>query len=119
MILQITAAFIGTIAFALLFSVPRKDYIPAGVIGALGWLVYCVLTQTCMSDVPASFLATLVVVFLARWFAVMFQTPSTIFLITGIFPLRVRHRARHHGRAPSARHILQIRRHLETHQKIK
>lgn len=87
MILQIAAAFIGTIAFALLFSIPRKDYLPAGVVGALGWGIYYVVTELGLQAVPASFLSTVAVVFLARYFAVIFQAPSTLFLIPGIFPL--------------------------------
>ena len=30
-------AFVGTIAFALLFGVPRKYFISCGLIGGAGW----------------------------------------------------------------------------------
>jgi len=87
MILQLLAAFIGTVAFALLFSVPKKDYIPAGIVGMLGWGLCYFLSEVGMPMVAASFLATLIVVLLARYFAVVFRSPSTTFLIPGIFPL--------------------------------
>lgn len=87
MILQLIAAFFGTITFALLFGVPKEDYLVSGLNGALGWLVYCLLTKAGMGAEGASFFATIVVVLGARYFAVVFQTPSTMFLIPGIFPL--------------------------------
>ena len=40
MILQILAAMVGTVAFSLLFGVPRKYYPYCGLIGGAGWLVY-------------------------------------------------------------------------------
>lgn len=87
MILQVVAAFFGTVSFALLFSVPREHYISCGIIGALGWFVYIGLTGLGMSMEGACFFATVVVVLGARYFAVVYQTPSTLFLIPGIFPL--------------------------------
>ena len=40
MIPQVCAAMMGTIAFSLLFGVPRKYYIWCGLIGGAGWAVY-------------------------------------------------------------------------------
>ena len=40
MISQVFAAMMGTIAFSLLFGVPRKYYIWCGLIGGAGWAVY-------------------------------------------------------------------------------
>lgn len=87
MITQVIAAFVGTVAFALLFSVPAKDYMAVGTIGALGWGIFYALNMKGVSEVFSLFWATIVVVFLARYAAVVFQAPSTIFLIPGIFPL--------------------------------
>ena len=83
---QIFAAFLGTVAFALLFGVPRNCYIFCGLIGGLGWLVYSV---TCLEadETFAVLLATMAVVFLSRLIAVRMHCPATLFLIPGIFPL--------------------------------
>ena len=83
---QIFAAFLGTVAFALLFGVPRNCYIFCGLIGGLGWLVYSV---TCLGadETFAVLLATMAVVFLSRLIAVRMHCPATLFLIPGIFPL--------------------------------
>ena len=40
LIAEFFAACIGTIAFALLFQVPRKYYLYCGIAGACGWICY-------------------------------------------------------------------------------
>ena len=64
MISQVFAAMMGTIAFSLLFGVPRKYYIWCGLIGGAGWAVY-VLASGYVSGAGASFAATVVVIFLS------------------------------------------------------
>lgn len=86
MIPQVCAAMMGTIAFSLLFGVPRKYYIWCGLIGGAGWAVY-VLASGYVSGAGASFAVTVVVIFLSRAAAVVNRCPVTIFLISGIFPL--------------------------------
>ena len=46
MILELISAAIGTMAFSLLFGVPRKYYAYCGGIGAAGWLVYKLMLET-------------------------------------------------------------------------
>lgn len=79
------AAF-GTIAFSLLFGVPRKFYPYCGLNGGASWLVYSGLMGSLTSP-PAALGATIVVILLSRTFAVKERCPATIFLIAGIFPL--------------------------------
>lgn len=38
-ILQFLAAAVGTVAFSVLFSVPREHYPLCGFIGGTGWLI--------------------------------------------------------------------------------
>ena len=86
MISQIAAAAVGTIAFSLLFSVPRSYYPYCGLIGGVGWLIYCSL-EGALSAAEATFFATVGVILLSRFFAVWERCPVTLFLIPGIFPL--------------------------------
>ena len=79
-------AFIGTIAFALLFSVPKQYFPWCGAIGAAGWLVYR-LTQQLGNRMLAAFLATVLVIILSRLIAVRKRCPVTIFMVAGLFPL--------------------------------
>ena len=79
-------AFAGTIAFALLFSVPKRYYPWCGAIGAAGWLVYRLALQT-GNRMLAAFLATVLVIILSRLCAVRERCPVTIFMVSGLFPL--------------------------------
>lgn len=85
-IIEFFAAYIGTIAFALLFQVPGKYYGYCGLIGGCGWLCYKLLLP-CGTLFTSTFLATVLVIFLSRFFAVRKRCPVTVFLIAGIFPL--------------------------------
>lgn len=85
---QCIAAFIGTFAFAILFGAPRRQYLTAGVIGAIGWAIYLLLTRSCNSGPTiAIILATMLVCILSRFSAVKDKCPSTVYLLCGIFPL--------------------------------
>lgn len=85
---QVIAASAGTVAFALLFGVPRKFYPYCGVCGGAGWWLYLLLSGTggCTA-VEATFFATVLTVLLSRFFAVRERCPVTVFLIAGIIPL--------------------------------
>lgn len=86
MILQILEAMAGTMAFSVLFSVPRQYYPYCAAIGGAGWAVYRALSAG-GSTGAASLLATMAVVLLSRIVAVRKHCPVTVFLISGIFPL--------------------------------
>ena len=87
MIIELIAAAIGTVAFSLLFGVPKAYYLPCGAIGAAGWLMYKLTLLANIGATFAVFFATVVIVLLSRFTAVRKKCPSTIFMITGIFPL--------------------------------
>lgn len=87
MIIELISAAMGTVAFALLFGVPKIYYLYCGAIGAAGWLVYMLMLAAGMGDAFAVFFATVAVVLLSRYSAVRKKCPATVFLITGIFPL--------------------------------
>ena len=83
---ECAAAFIGTAAFALLFSVPKKYYFFGGGIGAAGWLTYRLLGLVC-GRIIAVFLGTVAVILLSRLLAVREKCPVTEFMVPGLFPL--------------------------------
>lgn len=88
MLCQVFAAFVGTAAFALLFGVDREHYIPAGVIGAIGWALYLILVrQAGASPVIATLASSTLVCILSRGAAIPFRSPAQVFLLCGIFPL--------------------------------
>ena len=80
------SACIGTIAFALLFGVPRRYYPLCGMIGAVGWVLFRA-AEPFAGRMMAVFLASAAVVLLSRLFAVRAGCPATIFMVPGLFPL--------------------------------
>ncbi len=88
MLLELIPAAIGTVAFAILFCIPKKYYLYCAPIGAAGWLLYRVLMEVANAGVfEATFLATALVVLLSRFVAVADHCPATVFVTAGIFPL--------------------------------
>ena len=85
---QLIAAFLGTMAFAVLFGVPRNYYFDAGLCGMMGWLLYLILTRySAFSAVEVMFCATVLVTLIALLQSTARKCPITVFLISGIFPL--------------------------------
>ena len=82
------AAFVGTMAFAVLFGVPRKQYVGTGIVGALGWICYLLLVRCSGTTAAvATLVATVLVGILSRFFAVKGKCPAAVYLLCGIFPL--------------------------------
>lgn len=85
---QLAAAFVGTIAFVVMFGVQKRYYVFCGLIGAAGWILYYLLTELTMVPAVANvFFATMLITFLSRMISVWMKCPVTVFLIAGIFPL--------------------------------
>ena len=88
MFVQLIAAYVGTLAFAILFGVPRKYYLDSGLCGMLGWLLYLILFRHAgMSAAIATLISTIFIGILSRVFAVVEKCPAAVFLLCGIFPL--------------------------------
>ena len=86
--IQMSAALLGTSSFSILFGVPRKYYLPAGVVGMLGWAAYLLVARyTPLSVVGGTLVASTLVAFISRFFAAKLKCPGTVFLICGEFPL--------------------------------
>lgn len=85
-LLHFAVSFVATVCFAMLFNVPRRQYVVCGFTGAVGWMCYWLLSAS-VSLSAASFVAAMVLAALSRVFAVRRKAPITVFLLSGIFPL--------------------------------
>lgn len=85
-LLTIGAVFIGTVAFSLLYGVPKFCYFSCAVTGCICWISYSLFLELC-GAVAACFGATLLVALIARGLAVRKKCPVLVFLIPGIFPM--------------------------------
>lgn len=86
-LLQLLAAYVGTVAFSILFSVPKKYHFDCGATGAVGWGVYLLISRCFQTPIIAIFFSSMVLTMLARFQAVKCKAPTTIFLLCGIFTL--------------------------------
>lgn len=84
--INLLCPFLGTVAYVVLFNVPRKYYLCCGLTGIVSWIVYLAVLNLASSAV-ASFVAVLVAVFLSRMLTVRMKCPITIFLLAAILPL--------------------------------
>ena len=85
-LMVIFAVFIGTVAFSMLYGVPRNCYLSCAVTGCICWLTYSLLLSVCGTTLSC-FFAPLVVTVLARGLAVHKKCPVLVFMIPGIFPM--------------------------------
>ena len=86
---QLPAAFIGTVGFAVLFGTPRRYYLTCGLTGMVGWAVYVMfsLYTGLLTATGAAFFGALAVALTSTLLAVWRKCPTTVFLICGIIPL--------------------------------
>lgn len=83
---QIIGTFLAVCCFSILIETPGKYLWFAGVVGAIGEIMYLCVLKSEMDLVFASFLSALTVAFLSHIFARIFKAPVTVFLIAGILP---------------------------------
>lgn len=84
---QLAAAFLGSLGYALLFNVRGNRLLPAATGGLLVWGTYLIIGNWSQSDTFRFFIASIVLTFYAELFARIRKTPATIFLVTGAIPL--------------------------------
>lgn len=86
MIIQTIGAFFAVISFAIILELPKKHVVCAGLVGAVGWLVYLLVNQSPRSATAAAFFSSLVVALVSHILARVFKAPVTVFLVAGILP---------------------------------
>ena len=85
--IQLVMAYIGTVSFSVLFSVPPKHYFHCGITGVVGWAVYLFISTEFKTPIVATFFASAVLTMYARRLAVRCKATTTVFLLCGIFTL--------------------------------
>ena len=71
-ILAIVESFLATLAYAILFNVPKQYYTACGITGMAGWLLYLAMCQV-TTVALASFVGTLAVVLISRILTELFH----------------------------------------------
>lgn len=86
-ILQLAAAWTGTLGFAMLFNVRGKRVIYASLGGLLAWAVYLFVEWLGANVYLSGFFATVALTLYAEIMAIVQKTPVTVFLVSAAIPL--------------------------------
>ena len=87
MIMQIAAAFVGSVGFAIILKIKGRQIFFAGIGGALTWAVYLLAYDQLTSYFWGNLIAALFVAVFAEVMARVNKAPATIFLTAAAVPL--------------------------------
>lgn len=87
MIIQLCAAFFGSIGFAIFLKMKGKQIFYAGLGGLITWFIYLMVFDYCQSDFLGNFIASIFIGIFAEIMARVNRAPSTIFLTAAAVPL--------------------------------
>ena len=80
-------AFVGTVGFAMLVHVPKRSWLPSGVIAALSYLVYWLLIRAGLPDPMSIFIGSLFGSLTGQLCARKMKMIGTVFLMSAIVPV--------------------------------
>jgi len=86
-IAQVIGAIVGVIAIAIVFQVPQKHLLHAGLVGGFAWAAYLLALHFGASSILAMFTASIALALISHIMARVVRVPVTLFLIPGIMPL--------------------------------
>lgn len=82
------SSFIATMAFGILFNVPRRSLASGGLVGMIGWVIYIGLIDYLqLNAVLATLISAFSIATLSQSLARYHKMPATLFSVTGIIPL--------------------------------
>lgn len=86
-VIQLIAAFLGSLGFAALFNIRGEKLIFASLGGFLAWAAY--LGTACIDNNPylCGFVASVMLTLYAECMARVHKTPVTVFLVSAAIPL--------------------------------
>lgn len=80
-------AGIGTISFAILYHAPKRYLAYIGMLSGTSWLLYLLISKLVTLDILATIAPAILLALSSRILAAHLKAPTTIFLVTSIFPL--------------------------------
>ena len=86
-LIQIIAAFFGSLGFAILFNIRGKDLFWTAFGGLLDWWVYVLAGIWCTGEAFRYFYAALFLGIYSEFMARRRKVPTTVYLVVGFIPL--------------------------------
>lgn len=87
MIIQLAAAFLGSLGFALILKIKGRQVLYAGIGGLVTWFIYLMAFEQLQSDFTSNLIAAVYVAIYAELMARVNKAPATIFLTAAAVPL--------------------------------
>ncbi|WP_373599671.1 threonine/serine exporter family protein [Paraclostridium bifermentans] len=85
--LHFVFSFFCTIGFSIFLSAPKRSLPCAGLIGAIGWVLYVYLFRLTNNPILSNFVPAAIVGILSEVSARYLKQPAIVFVIPGIIPL--------------------------------
>lgn len=86
-LIQLTAAFLGSMSFAALFNIRGKKLAFASLGGLFAWGVYLAVSHVTDNPYVCGFISTVILTLYAECMARVKKTPVTVFLVSATIPL--------------------------------
>ena len=86
-LLQLAAAWVGSLGFAMLLNVRGKKLPLASLGGLLAWAVYLLIARHTSNDYLCGFCASVALTLYAEVMAILEKSPVTVFLVSAAIPL--------------------------------
>jgi uncharacterized membrane protein YjjB (DUF3815 family) len=85
--IRLVMSFMATVAFAVIYNVPKRALIPAGLVGTSALLIRLEAERYALSPVAGVFLGAFFVSVASEVLARMQKMPGTVFIVSGILML--------------------------------
>jgi len=86
-VVELIAAFVGSLGFSLLFNVDKKDLLPASLGGLLSWAVYLFFEYIGLGLFVSTVFSAAFAKFYSEFLARKLKAPTTVFYISAVIPL--------------------------------
>ncbi|BCJ87390.1 threonine/serine exporter family protein [Effusibacillus dendaii] len=87
MIMNLILAYLGTVAYAIIYRVPKRALLTAGLVGAGASAIRSGVEQLASSAVAGAFLGAFFVSIASEMLARIQKLPATVFIVCGILML--------------------------------
>lgn len=87
LLIELIVAFASTIGFGIITNIPKRTLLPAGITGALAWVVYVVVAGQTPNLILPNLLAATTIGLLANIAAIWVKAPVNVMYIPSLVSL--------------------------------
>lgn len=87
LLIELVVAFASTIGFGIITNIPKRTLLPAGITGALAWVVYVVVAGQTPNLILPNLLAATTIGLLANIAAIWVKAPVNVMYIPSLVSL--------------------------------